>query len=74
MGVKVAVDPSGRVVNASLTSPGPSQYFANVALQSARKWTFTPPRMADQAVPSQWILKFAFARSGVEAQSQQVSP
>jgi TonB family protein len=74
VGVKVAVDPSGRVVNASLTSPGPSRYFANMALQSARKWTFTPPRMAEQAVPSQWILKFAFARSGVEAQSQQVSP
>jgi len=74
VGVKVAVDPSGRVVNASLTSPGPSRYFANLALQSARKWTFTPPRMAEQAVSSQWILKFAFARSGVEAQYQQVSP
>ena len=74
VGVKVAVDASGRVVKASLTSPGPSRYFANTALQSARKWTFTPPRMAEQAVPSEWILKFAFARSGVEAQPQQVSP
>ncbi len=74
VGVKVAVDPSGRVVNASLSSPGPSRYFANMALQSAKKWTFTPPRMAEQAVASEWILKFAFGRSGVEAQPQQVSP
>ncbi len=74
VGVRVAVDPTGRVTNATLSSPGPSQYFANVALQSARKWRFAPPRVGEQAVPSQWLLKFAFARGGVEAQPQQLSP
>jgi len=74
VGIRVSVDPSGRVTNATLSSPGPSRYFANVALQSARKWTFTPPRVGEQTVASEWLLRFAFARSGVEAQPQQVSP
>jgi TonB family protein len=74
VGVRVEVDPSGRVTDAKLASPGPSRYFANVALESARKWKFTPPRVGEQAVPSEWLLKFAFERRGVEAQPQQVSP
>lgn len=74
VGVKVTVDSSGRVSNASLSSPGPSHYFANLALQSARQWKFTPPRIGEQARNSEWIVKFVFARSGVETQAQQVSP
>ena len=41
--VRVAVDASGAVSHASLVSRGPSEYFANQALQAARKWTFKPP-------------------------------
>jgi TonB family protein len=74
VGVRVAVDASGHVTDASLASAGPSQYFANVALQAARKWKFTPPKVGDQPLASQWMLRFAFARGGVEAQPQQVSP
>ena len=38
--VKVTVDTAGNVVNAELASPGPSQYFAQEALQASRRWKF----------------------------------
>lgn len=72
--VRLSVDKSGHVENASLASAGPSPYFANVALSAARRWTFTPPRVSGDAVSSQWIVHFAFARGGVEARPDQVSP
>ena len=72
--VRLSVDKSGHVENATLASPGPSQYFANVALSAGRRWTFTPPRVAGDAVASQWMVHFAFARGGVEAKPEQVSP
>jgi TonB family protein len=74
VGVRVAVDPSGRVVRVTLAAPGPSQYFANVALEAARRWTFTPPRVAGEAVASEWMVRFAFGRQGVDANPEQVSP
>ena len=72
--VRLAVDKSGHVEHATLSSPGPSKYFADVALSAARRWTFEPPRVAGDAVASQWIVHFAFARGGVEAKPDQVSP
>jgi TonB family protein len=72
--VRLAVDKSGHVEHATLSSPGPSKYFADVALSAARRWTFEPPRVAGDAVPSQWIVHFAFGRRGVEAKPDQVSP
>ena len=72
--VRLAVDKSGHVEQASLSSPGPSKYFADVALSAARRWTFEPPRVAGDAVASQWIVHFAFGRGGVEAKPDQVSP
>jgi TonB family protein len=74
VGVRVAVDTSGNVVDATLAPAGPSPYFANVALQSARRWKFTPPRVGEQPVASKWLLRFAFGRGGVEANPEQVSP
>jgi TonB family protein len=72
--VKVAVDTSGAVSHAALVSAGPSGYFANQALQAARKWTFTPPRADGNAVPSEWSLRFEFKRNGTKAVPQQTSP
>jgi TonB family protein len=62
--VRVAIDPSGRVVEATLDSPGPSAYFANLALQAARRWEFWP---AEGHASKEWILQFAFTRTGTEA-------
>src|SRR5215470_7287227 len=58
--VKLNVDPSGKVSNASLQSAGPSEYFAKVALEASRHWKFDPPQSSGEAKPSQWLLRYAF--------------
>jgi TonB family protein len=72
--VRVAVDPSGRVTDASLESAGPSKYFANLALQAARGWQFTPAQKDGRPVPSVWILRFQFRRDGTDATPVETSP
>jgi TonB family protein len=72
--VKVAVDASGAVSHASLVSRGPSEYFANQALQAARKWTFKPPTVDGKAIPSEWSLSFEFKGNGTTAAAQRTSP
>lgn len=63
--VRVAVDASGKVTEATLESPGPSQYFANHALQAARRWEFWAPKVDGSPVPSEWLLRFAFRQAGL---------
>src|SRR5262249_39428883 len=53
--VRVAVDSGGKVTDAKLISAGPSKYFANQALESARKWKFTAPQIGGQPVSSAWL-------------------
>jgi TonB family protein len=72
--VRVEVDASGAVENARFESHGPSRYFATRALEAARKWSFKPPERDGKAVPSAWLLRFQFRRSGPEASASQVSP
>ena len=72
--VRVTVDTSGNVVGAKLDSPGPSKYFANLALQAARRWKFTPAQVDGQAVPSEWVLKFAFGRTATDVQPAPAAP
>jgi TonB family protein len=69
VGVRVQVDPSGRVSSATLASPGPSKYFAKLALKAAQQWQFTPPQQNGQPASSAWLLRFQFGRTGT-----QVSP
>jgi TonB family protein len=64
--VRVSVDTTGNVSEAKLTSPGPSRYFANQALQSARRWKFKPPQVDGQPTGSAWLLKYQFGRNGTE--------
>jgi len=66
VGVQVRVDATGNVTDAKLTSPGPSKYFANQALQSARRWKFKPPQTDGQPTASAWLLKYQFGRAGTE--------
>jgi TonB family protein len=72
--VKVAVDPSGSVLEAALDSPGPSPYFANLALQAARRWKFRPAEVDGRRVSSEWILQFKFRRTATEAFPVQAAP
>jgi len=72
--VKVTVDSSGKVVASKFDSRGPSKYFAERALQAAQRWTFKPPQVGGQGVPSEWILKFEFGRNGTNVYPVQTFP
>ena len=60
VGVKVNVDEKGNVSGAELANPGPSQYFARLAIEAARQWRF----QAAQEPNREWTLRFEFGRSG----------
>ena len=70
--VRIKVDSSGKVSTASLASPGPSKYFANLALKAAQGWEFTPAQENGQAVPSTWLLRFRFGRASTEVSPERV--
>jgi TonB family protein len=72
VGVRVEVDASGNVTDASLDSPGPSKYFANLAMTAARKWKFTS--VADGSSPREWVLRFQFRQDGPKATPSPVRP
>jgi TonB family protein len=72
--VKVSVDSSGNVLVAKFDSRGPSRYFADRTLPAARRWTFKPPQVGGQGVPSEWILTFEFERSGINVHPAQTFP
>ena len=74
VGVRVHVDPSGNVANVNLVSPGPSKYFAGLALQAARRWKFEPAKVDDRNVPSEWILRFQFGRTGTTVLPMRATP
>lgn len=67
--VRVEVDSTGKVTTAKLTSAGPSQYFANLAVKAAQRWEFSPAQADGQPAPSAWLLHFRFKRT-----STQVTP
>ena len=72
--VSIAVDSSGNVVGAKIDLPGPSRYFANLALESARGWTFRPAEVDGRNVSSEWILRFQFERAGTKVLPVQAVP
>jgi TonB family protein len=72
--VRVTVDPSGNVAEATFDSPGPSKYFANLAMEAARRWAFEPPKVEGWSVPSEWVLRFEFTRTVTKAVPTQTAP
>lgn len=74
VGVQVQVDPNGNVSSAELENRGPSHYFANLALDAARNWKFRAPQSGGRPVPSEWLLRFGFARSGTDVTSTEKTP
>jgi TonB family protein len=64
--VRVTVDQDGQVSNAALDAPGPSKYFARVALEAAQRWRFQPARVDGHPVSDAWILRFQFTQAGTE--------
>jgi len=72
--VRVHVDPTGNVSEALLDSAGPSKYFADLALKTARRWQFSSPDMGGHSVPSEWLIRFQFSRTGPKAFPKQITP
>ena len=68
------VNASGNVTEADFSDPGPSKYFADLALKAARKWEFNSPEVSGRSVPSEWQIRFEFTPSGVTASPKQVTP
>ncbi|HEY7680860.1 MAG TPA: TonB family protein [Terriglobia bacterium] len=71
--VRVGVDPSGDVSAATLELAGPSRYFANLALQAARRWKFRPAQLDGRSVSSEWLLRFSFTREATRVSPQRAA-
>lgn len=74
VGIKLQVDAAGAVSGAELDSPGPSKFFADLALQAARKWVFTPPEVAGKSVASEWSLRFVFTQDDTKVTPTRTTP
>jgi TonB family protein len=72
--VKVHVDQAGSVSGAELDSAGPSPFFADLALQAAKKWAFTPPEVDGKSVASEWRLRFEFTPKDTKVIPAQTAP
>lgn len=72
--IRVTANAKGRVSAATFESAGPSRYFANLALQAARKWRFRSARVHGRAVASVWILQFQFRNDATTVEPVEVSP
>jgi len=69
--VRVQVDAAGAVTDAQFDSQGPSEFFANLAMKAAKKWTFAPPEVGGRNMPSEWVIRFQFSQAGAEAVPRQ---
>jgi TonB family protein len=72
--VRVKVDANGSVADATLDSAGPSRYFADLSLKTARQWKFSPASADGQKIPSEWVLQFGYATSGVRVNPVPTKP
>lgn len=62
--VRVRTNEAGLVTLATFDSPGPSRYFAQLALDAAGRWRFQP-----RPEPSEWLLRFTFTRGEVRVEA-----
>jgi TonB family protein len=62
--ISVIVAKDGTVTAANVDEPGPSRYFARLAAEAAKQWTFAPSDTEDRRIK---VIRFYFKRSGVTA-------
>ncbi len=67
--VRVSVDANGAVSSASFVTPGPSKYFARLAMEASQKWKFRP---AENGATEQWLLEYKFGRTSTEVTPSEV--
>ena len=74
VGVRVEVDPSGKVTSAEVKSDSSkSKYFERLTLSAAQRWEFSAPEVDGKPTASTWLLKFRFKRTSIEASPQRVT-
>jgi TonB family protein len=66
LSVRAQVDAQGNVTGVELDSPGPSKYFAGLALNAVRQWKFAPKK-------SEWIIRFQFRRADTNVVPERVA-
>lgn len=71
--VLVNVGSDGRVIHSKLAVRGPSEYFAQQALDASRQWSFAAPVRNGTAEMSKWALHYEFRRSGATVTARQFS-
>jgi TonB family protein len=71
--VKVHVDASGAVTRAEPAS-SPSRFFGDAAVQAAKQWDFAPAKVAEQPVPSEWLVRFDFTQNDIKVLPSQTNP
>jgi eukaryotic-like serine/threonine-protein kinase len=72
--IKLFVDESGRVTNATFEAPGPSQYFADRAMQAAQLWQFSAAKMDGRSVPSEWVIHFEIDPAAINSSATETAP
>ena len=61
--VRVAIDKDGKVTQAdAVPHRGVNNVVLGMVTAAARSWTFTPARLGDEPVPSDFVLQFHFAQ------------
>jgi TonB family protein len=66
LSVRAQVDAQGNVAGVEIDSPGPSKYFADLALKAVRQWKFAPKK-------SEWIIRFQFRRAETSVVPERVA-
>lgn len=64
--VRVSIGKEGTVLDATTVVRGPSRYFERLAVEAARKWTFTPTSRDEQRTK---LLTFTFTRAGTKGRA-----
>lgn len=64
--VRVSVGKEGTVLDATAVERGPSRYFERLAVEAAKKWTFTPTNRNEQRTK---LLTFTFTRAGTKGRA-----
>jgi TonB family protein len=72
--IKVHVNESGAVTEASFAAPGPSSYFADRTLKAAQLWKFTPAKLDGRNVPSDWLLHFEIDPASTTVNPTETAP
>ena len=72
--IRVSVDPSGAVTEASSASPDASKYFTALTVKAARAWKFAPAAPDRSDATRTWMLRFAIGRQTMDVSAAPVSP